>query len=600
MATVGVTINQLQDNATVDDDDLLVVDKSSGDTRKQTMSGLKAYLAEDFADSVAEKAPVDDPTFTTKITTPRADVAGVSTREYNVTDNPEIAALTGGSNYGTIQEGHPAGQTVVGLRENDSNDGFHIISGNFNYDEDETWDTLVASFLANGTVKFPSKVVTTGGLPVTAQADTIADLKALNVAIFQVGMIVASKGFDAVGDGGGGLFQLFAGAAPLFDFDGIEFDSDTAGYHWKRIGLNGSVIPAMWAGVFPNKSSSATFDPDGYAANNSYRLNDLRYWCSQNKLDLITTAANIGSGSILLPSGIIDVIPYSVGGTTTAFFLDEGVCVYGTGKASCCLRMNSLAFGSVISMHAGADYGFGATLQGFTVFNMAVGTKSSSNFGINIKNVVRGACMRDVAILNFGKNFAFEDQWEFECYNCDFIGAQFNNVNGIGDFNSLLFQGCRMDDCTGTDNIYLDDSASNAAQLVAFRNCAIQRSQQRAIFLKGVRNFVIDGCQFEGNNRADDSSPDVWVEGPVTIVGRILGNYFTTTGRNGATTSRAVNVRSNVLAGSIFVIKDNIVADNTFGTFIDIDANVALKLHSSNRNIVGSVASSVPGNVLQY
>jgi len=44
-------------------------------------------------------------------------------------------------------------------------------------------------------------------------------------------------------------------------------------------------------------------------------------------------------------------------------------------------------------------------------------------------------------------------------------------------------------------------------------------------------------------------------------------------------------------------VHGNTVADNTFGTFLDIDGNYAYELFWQNRNIYGSNSNSIPANV---
>lgn len=66
--------------------------------------------------------------------------------------NSDITGLVNGSNFGGLIQGHESGQLVVGLRDNDGNDAFTIVSGGGNYTTDSTYDLNVASFKANGSV----------------------------------------------------------------------------------------------------------------------------------------------------------------------------------------------------------------------------------------------------------------------------------------------------------------------------------------------------------------------------------------------------------------------------------------------------------------
>ena len=66
--------------------------------------------------------------------------------------NGDIDSLLPGTNFGTIHQGANNGHHVFGIRENDANDSFSIISGGGNYSSDLTYDTLVAFFRADGRV----------------------------------------------------------------------------------------------------------------------------------------------------------------------------------------------------------------------------------------------------------------------------------------------------------------------------------------------------------------------------------------------------------------------------------------------------------------
>ncbi len=64
----------------------------------------------------------------------------------------DIDDLLPGSTFGTIIEGPEFAHLVMGIRDNDANDSFSIISGNGNYTTDTTYDRVVAYFKSNGDV----------------------------------------------------------------------------------------------------------------------------------------------------------------------------------------------------------------------------------------------------------------------------------------------------------------------------------------------------------------------------------------------------------------------------------------------------------------
>jgi hypothetical protein len=67
-------------------------------------------------------------------------------------NDADIDGLIPGTAAGAIWESTENSHAVVGIRGNDNNDGFYVISGGGNYMTDDTYDTLVASFKADGKV----------------------------------------------------------------------------------------------------------------------------------------------------------------------------------------------------------------------------------------------------------------------------------------------------------------------------------------------------------------------------------------------------------------------------------------------------------------
>ena len=432
------------------------------------------------------------------------------------------------------------------------------------------------------------------GLIDSTTTATITTLKALDPTSFAVGDLVTVLGFDAIGDGGGGTFQLYNSTLST-TLDGVLMNSDTAGWHWRRFGFTNEKIDVTWAGIFPNQSSSAAFDPDGFGSNNVTRWNNVAAYCEQITGQWIdgSTAAPTVTAGMYVPGGYYD---FGVG----VLNLPEGVVLQGDGPLISIMRNNDVVGLEFIRCEASASFGACTQIEkmGFRAFTAQTGTR----YGLRFINIVRGLQLRDVAVYNFGRNIRTEECWEFEFINVWAENAWQQNLSTFGNINNFSASGCRFDgirDTTSAGMVIIQDNA-NAAQNITFSDCAFQRSETLAIKLVGVRSFVIDqGCQFEGNNRQDNSSPDIWVECSAITMGRITDNYFTTTGRNGATTSRAINVRTGVPASSVFIVEGNLCLDNSFGTFIDIDANVAMQLRWLNMNYFGTNTNSIPGNVVQ-
>lgn len=89
-------------------------------------------------------------TFTGPIIGTSFGISGnIDIRSYTASDT-DITGLISGSNFGSIIEGDPNGHLVAGIRGDDSNDSFSVISGGGNYGTDSTYDTLCMRVFANG------------------------------------------------------------------------------------------------------------------------------------------------------------------------------------------------------------------------------------------------------------------------------------------------------------------------------------------------------------------------------------------------------------------------------------------------------------------
>lgn len=74
----------------------------------------------------------------------KSNSAGTGLQIRNWTSaNTDVDALVSGTAFGTLVEGNVSGHLTMGIRDNDSNDGFQIISGGGNYATDSTYDTLL-------------------------------------------------------------------------------------------------------------------------------------------------------------------------------------------------------------------------------------------------------------------------------------------------------------------------------------------------------------------------------------------------------------------------------------------------------------------------
>jgi len=64
----------------------------------------------------------------------------------------DIPGLISGSSFGSLIEGSGSGHHVIGIRDNDVQDCFAVISGSGNYNTDSTYDKLVFQAKADGTL----------------------------------------------------------------------------------------------------------------------------------------------------------------------------------------------------------------------------------------------------------------------------------------------------------------------------------------------------------------------------------------------------------------------------------------------------------------
>ncbi|MBO9457958.1 hypothetical protein [Labrenzia sp. R5_0] len=433
---------------------------------------------------------------------------------------------------------------------------------------------------------------------------SVAAVKAIAVASVSPGDLVYWRGFDNATDNCGGM-GIVVGSVASTTLDGVVMNLAAGSYHVRRVDLGEGPIHTRWCGIKPNVSSSATFNPDSFAANNSSRWETLNDFCETQLYAWISgsTAAYVVTNGIYVDPGIHDFAD------AASHTLSPGVTVDGAGMLISILRTNYSSANDFIVCDGSlsASYGAGNVIQNIGIRHFSTIT-TTTKYGLRFDSIVRGLHLVNVAIYGFGINLRTVDCWDIELTNVWLESAYYINYSTYGNINSFSARGCRFDGtryASSYANVSINDN-NHAARLVKFDDCAIQRSETVGIKFEGVFNLEVSSCQFEGNNRQDTSSPDIWVEATGTystaskVSVDINNNYFTTTGRNGATTSRAINIRNDVGIGSVLRVHGNCVADNTFGTFIDIDGNYAYQLFWQNRNIIGSNSNSIPANVNQY
>ncbi len=81
-----------------------------------------------------------------------SDNSEVTIGYFDANANNGIPALITASDFGGLIQGGEHGHLVLGIRDNDATDALDIVSGGGNFMTDTTYDTLVATFKANGNV----------------------------------------------------------------------------------------------------------------------------------------------------------------------------------------------------------------------------------------------------------------------------------------------------------------------------------------------------------------------------------------------------------------------------------------------------------------
>ena len=431
---------------------------------------------------------------------------------------------------------------------------------------------------------------------------TLADLKALPLDKLSAGDLIFYRGFDTENDGCHGLAQYRSGVLGTV-LDGREVNLAAGTGHFMNLYTERGPLHTRDVGIRPNMSSSATFDPDTLRANNSTRWNNMAAYVGVKKLAWSTgsSAAHVVVNGIFVDAGIHDFA------AITPHDLPPGVPMDGVGPLVSVLRTNYSAANDFLVCDGGVNYGAGNIVRNVGIKHFS-GSSGTTKYGLRFVNIVRMLKLADFALYGFGINLRTQDCWDVELDNGWIESGNYINYSHYGNINNFTARGTRFDGTRSASayaNVSINDP-NHAAQIVRFIDSPIQRSETIGLKLEGVKRSKVDGAQFEGNNRQDGSYPDIWCEGTGTYAAsnklraNIEDSYFTTTGRNGATTNRGFNLRSDVAEGSVIRIDGNEVADNSFGTFLDIDPNRALHLFWQNRNMVGSVASSVPASVVQH
>lgn len=431
----------------------------------------------------------------------------------------------------------------------------------------------VGSILSTRAEGYGFEVVASGGDYVTAggvqlrrrnrpvqSVTTIAALKAVSSARLATGDLYTAHGFDAAGDGCGGLFRFNSGAVPANLLDGVVMAA-TGGGHWVRTDYAGQVH-TRWCGIRPEAAPGATYNASGFGANNRTRWQAMGAFCGAERLQVLLTKAAIVTASVYVDAGVHDF----VGGNLT---LPDCVSLTGAGRGVAVLRAN-ITSGVFLTVGSVGDFTADSSLESafadFSGVSILSHTDVTGGTGLMFANTFRATHIREIFVRGFDINLHL-DAFGANISNVWLQSGNTNNLLVGPRCNSVDISASRFDDqrSTAGDNILI--SEAGFARAVRIARCDIQRSYGKALRFLDVAQAEIRGCFFEGNNRGDLNHPDIWIDGAGVKNFVIDSNYFTGTGRFNSTTSRAINVRSSVTANASIQITNNEAANSAQGTF---------------------------------
>ncbi len=424
------------------------------------------------------------------------------------------------------------------------------------------------------------------------QVANIAELKNVNTVGLLAGKLAYAEGFDAPGDNCGGSFYWSPSVLSTSNtLDGIAMNSNFSG-SWHRV-MEGP-IHTRWAGI--KAAVDTLFNQDGFGTNNRLRWNNLSNYCTELMMLLEDGKVHAVRNSIYVDPGIHDF----VGGT---IFVGQGIGVDGAGPGKSILRFN-LTSGTCIQVGDPGDRQIDKSLESaFDIIkNISIIHESlastGTETGVAFDNTLRRCELYNVHVHGFGVNVDI-NAFGIDVRHCFITRGYTSNLRVGPQGNSMMIFGCRIDGQRNTstgESILID---SDNARNILIQRCEVQRSERVAIRILGVSSLAIRDCFFEGNNRSNGSHPDIWIGGAQIRNAIVDGCYFTGTGRNNSTNSRAINLRNDLTSSARITITNNEQANSpngSFSNFIDIDANVSLILVAFNN--IHSAVNSFPPNVM--
>lgn len=98
-------------------------------------------------------------------------------REFGASDT-DVAGLVGGSAFGTLLESDANGHIVMGIRDNDANDSFSIVTGNGGYYTGNAYTKLALQVRGNGNTTVGGTLTTSGNVTVNGSLSATGDVTA--------------------------------------------------------------------------------------------------------------------------------------------------------------------------------------------------------------------------------------------------------------------------------------------------------------------------------------------------------------------------------------------------------------------------------------
>ena len=91
-------------------------------------------------------------------------VNGTTLGQFTNSDSDIVGLIGAGSQFGTLIQGVANGHIVVGLRDNDSDESFSVVSGNSDYYADSTYDKLVFKVTGGGATTIGGSLTVSGSI----------------------------------------------------------------------------------------------------------------------------------------------------------------------------------------------------------------------------------------------------------------------------------------------------------------------------------------------------------------------------------------------------------------------------------------------------